>query len=160
MEALELDEAYLRNANAVISDLVFSPGDLSVSNFLGATSTPAGYGPFTEFMPGELEYQKALIAIVLAGPLTTGRPQITEWKLTVDVPDQTDGGTLAIPAANVFIPFKTRFFAPPEVIVQTRGGSAGSPDITSITDTGFYVQINNASGYPVAGDIVWSAVGY
>lgn len=159
-ELLDLEEAYLRHANAVISDLSFATGDLTKDQFTGLVSSPVGYGPFTDFVPGELEYQKALIAIILAGPLTTGRPQIIDWQLTVDVPNQTDGGTLALPAANTFIPFKARFFAPPEVIIQLRGGSTGSPDITAITDTGFYVQINDATGHPIAGDIVWSAIGY
>ncbi|MDR3565594.1 MAG: hypothetical protein P4N59_29720 [Negativicutes bacterium] len=160
LEALDLDEAYLRSANAVISDLAVASGDLTADQFLSSISSPAGYGPFTEFIPGELEYQKALIALVLAGPLTTGRPQVTEWRLMVDVPDKTDSGTLALPAANTFIPFKVRFFAAPEVIVQLRGGSSGTPDITAITDAGFYVQINDATGHSIAGDIVWSAVGY
>lgn len=160
LEALHMNEAYLRNANAVISDLAFAPGDLTLEQFTGLVSSPAGYGPFTDFLPGELEYQKALIALVLAGPLTTGRPQITEWELSVDVPNLTDSGTLALEAKNTFIPFKTRFFAPPEVIVQLRGGSTGTPDITGITDAGFYLQILGANGQPVAGDVVWSAVGY
>ncbi len=160
IEALTMDEAYLRNANAVISDLAFASGDLTVEQFAALVSTPAGYGPFSPFIPGELEYQKALIAIVLAGPLTTGRPRVNEWKLTVDVPDRTDGGTRTIPAAVTFVPFKVRFFAPPEAMVQLRGGSTGTPDVISITEAGFYVQINDATGHPVAGDIVWSAVGY
>lgn len=158
--ALSTDEAYLRNANAVISDLAFASGDLTVEQFAALVSTPAGYGPFTPFIPGELEYQKALVAIVLAGPLTAGRPRVNEWKLTVDVPDRTDGGTRTIPAAATFISFKARFFAPPEVMVQLRGGSNGTPDVISITEAGFYVQINDAVGRLVAGDIVWSAVGY
>jgi hypothetical protein len=159
-EALALDEAYLRNANAVISDLAFASGDLTVEQFAALVSSPAGYGPFSPFIPGELEYQKALAAIVLAGPLTAGRPRVNEWKLTVDVPDRTDGGTRSIPAAATFVPFKVRFFAPPEVMVQLRGGSTGAPDIVSITDAGFYIQIKDTAGSLVAGDIVWSAVGY
>ncbi|MDT8900080.1 hypothetical protein [Anaeroselena agilis] len=159
-EVLNLDDAYLRNANAVISDLAFASGDLTLDKFVSAISAPVGYGAFTDFIPGELEYQKALVALVLAGPLTTGRPQVTEWKLTVDVPDRTDSGTRSIPASTTFILFKVRFFAPPEVIVQLRGGSTGTPDITGITDAGFYLQILGANGQPVAGDVVWSAVGY
>ncbi len=159
-EALALDEAYLRNANAVISDLAFASGDLTVEQFAALVSSPAGYGPFSPFIPGELEYQKALVAIILAGPLTTGRPRVNEWKLTVDVPDRTDGGTRTLSAAATFVPFKARFFAPPEVMVQLRGGSTGTPDIISITEAGFYVQINDVAGHPVASDIVWSAVGY
>ncbi len=159
-EALAMDEEYLRHANAVISDLAFASGDLTVEQFAALVSTPAGYGPFSTFIPGELEYQKALVAIVLSGPLTTGRPRVNEWKLTVDVPDRTDGGTRTIPAAATFVPFKVRFFAAPEVMVQLRGGSIGTPDVISITEAGFYVRINDATGHPVAGDIVWSAVGY
>jgi hypothetical protein len=159
-EALATDEAYLRNANAVISDLAFASGDLTVEQFAALVSSPAGYGPFSPFIPGELEYQKALVTIVLAGPLTAGRPRVNEWKLTVDVSDRTDGGTRTIPAAATFVPFKARFFAPPEVMVQLRGGSTGTPDVISITEAGFYVQINDAAGHPVASDVVWSAVGY
>lgn len=158
-EAFSVLEAYLRNANAVMSDIAFGTGDLSLEDFLKMNS-PVGYTPFTAFVPGELEYQKALISLVINGPLTTGRPKIIDWRLTVDVPDQTDSGTCTIPAANTFIPFSRRFFAPPEVLVQLRGGSSGTPDITGVTDAGYYLQINGENGQPVAGDVVWSAVGY
>lgn len=159
-EVFQTIDAYLKNANAVVSDLAFASGDLSVSDFLNMT-TPVGYNPFTEFIPGELEYQKALIAIILNGPLTTGRPQITEWQLTVDVPNQTDSGTFTLPAANIFIPFNLQFYTAPDVMVQLRGGSTGTPDITDITDKGFNVEIqDNVTDLPIAGDIVWSANGY
>jgi hypothetical protein len=159
LEAFQTIDAYLKNANAVISDLAFASGDLTVADFLNMNS-PVGYGPFNEFVPGELEYQKALIAIILEGPLTTGRPQINDWQLTVDVQNQTDSGTLTLPAANTFVPFNARFYAPPQVMVQLRGGSSGTPDITNITDIGFNVEIDNAADQPIAGDIVWSATGY
>jgi hypothetical protein len=158
-EAMETVEAYLRSANAVVSDLAFGSGDLSLDEFL-KLNAPVGYSPFTAFVPGELEYRKALIALILKGTLTTGRPRITDWQLTVDVPDQTDGGTSFIPAANTFIPFQRRFYAPPQVLVQLRGGSGGTPDITHITEAGFYVQISDATGSILAGDIIWSADGY
>lgn len=158
-EAVQTVEAYLRSANAVVSDLAFGTGDLSLEDFLKLNS-PVGYSHFTAFVPGELEYQKALIALILKGPLTTGRPRVTDWQLTVDVPDQTDSGTCSIPAANTFIPFQRRFYGPPQVLVQLRGGSGGTPDITLITDTGFYVQISDMTGGLLAGDIIWSADGY
>lgn len=158
-DAIRIVEAYLRSANAVVSDLAFGTGDLSLADFL-KLNAPVGYSPFTAFVPGELEYQKALIALNLKGPLTAGRPRVTDWQLTVDVPDQTDSGTCAIPAANTFVPFHRRFYAPPQVMVQLRGGSGGTPDITQITDTGFYVQINDTNGNFLAGDIIWSADGY
>lgn len=158
-EAFSIVEAYLRNANAVLSDISFGKGDLSLADFLKLNS-PVGYSSFTAFVPGELEYRKALISLVINGPLTTGRPKITDWRLTVDVPDQTDSGTCAIPAANTFILFSRRFFASPEVFVQLRGGSSGTPNITKINDMGFYVEIDDSVGQTIAGDIVWSAVGY
>lgn len=158
-EAIQAVEVYLRSANAVVSDLAFSMGDLSLDEFLRLNS-PVGYSPFTAFVAGELEYRKALIALVLKGPLTTGRPRVTDWRLTVDVPDQTDSGTCSLPAANIFIPFQRRFYAPPQVLVQLRGGSGGTPDITHITESGFYVQISDMTGGLLAGDIMWSADGY
>lgn len=158
-EVVQTVEAYLRSANAVVSDLAFGTGDLSLDEFL-KRNAPVGYSPFTTFVPGELEYRKALIALILKRPLTIGRPRITDWQLTVDVPDQKDDGTCAIPAANTFIPFLRRFFEPPQVMVQLRGGSGGTPDITHITDTGFYMQITDTTGSLLAGDIIWSADSY
>lgn len=158
-EAMETVEAYLRSANAVVSDLAFGTGDLSLADFLKLNS-PAGYSSFTSFVPGELEYRRALIALILKGPLTTGRPRITDWQLTVDVPDQTDGGVCSLPATNTYIPFQRRFYAPPQVLVQLRGGRGGTPDITHITEDGFYVQISDTTGGLLAGDIIWSADGY
>jgi hypothetical protein len=158
-ETMEIVEAYLRSANAIISDLAFGTGDLPLEEFL-KLNAPVGYLPFAPFVPGELEYRKALIALILRGPLTTGRPRITDWRLTVDVPDQSDSGTCSLPAANTYIPFQRRFYAPPQVLVQLRGGSGGTPDITHITEAGFYMQITDTTGGLLAGDIIWSADGY
>ena len=160
-EAWQTVDGYLRNANAVISDLAFAAGDLTVSEFLGMVSTPAGYAPFSTFVPGSFEYQKALIAIVLSGPLTSGRPNINQWQLTVDVPNQTDGGTAVLAAGNsIFVPFNVRFYNSPNVVCQLWGGSKGNIVVNDITNKGFYVQVDNAQGSPIAADIIWSTIGY
>lgn len=159
-EVLQFAEAYLRNANAVVSDIYFSQNDLSLEEFK-SKSTPMGYTPFKDFVAGDLEYRYALIRLIMEAGVTTGRPQIDRWDINIDVPDTRDRGTVDVPATNFRINFNRRFFAPPEVNVTMRGGSTGIPHITSVDDLGFNIELRDVNtNQIVAGTITWSADGY
>lgn len=157
-EVMKIVDAYLRSANAAYSDFYISNKDLSYEEFLKINS-PVGYESFRDFLIGDYEYKEALFRVMLNGPLTEGRPLITNWALNVDVPDICDRGTLTVPKEGKRINFGKRFYEIPEVNVIVRAGANGVPDYT-VDDTGFFVKIYGPDGQPISATISWSAIGY
>ena len=164
-EAFALADALLRHANAVLADLGIrsAPMDEAAFRALVASKGPLGYGPFRDLVPGDYEYAKALIGLLLAAPVTGERVAIADAVLNVDVPDVRDRGTANIPTTGATVAFNRGFTDPPEVQVTLKaGGTPSLPEITAITTTGFDVQLFDAADGVtlVAGTVSWSALGY
>ena len=164
-EAFALADALLRHANAVLADLGVrsTPMDETAFRDLVAAKGPLGYGPFRDLAPGDYEYAKALIGLLLSAPVTGERVAIADAVLNVDVPDVRDRGTASIPATGATVAFNRSFTDPPEVQVTLKaGGTPALPEIIAITTTGFDVQLFDAADGVtlVAGTVSWSALGY
>ena len=159
-EAMNLMTDILRRANATISDIVISTGDMTLEEF-SALSTPAGFEEFKDFLSGELNYKDALVKVIMEAGITSGRPLITEWKLNVDVPDVVDKGTADLTAGTTTrVNFNRSFYEPPEVNVTLKGGTViASPRITNITTTYFDVELIGTGGTQIAGTISWTSLG-
>lgn len=157
-EIVEIAEAYLRNANATLSDLYLSEQDLTYEAFQ-KISMPLGFEPFRDFVIGDYEYKEALFRLLLKGPVTEGRPLITNWTLNVDVPDISDRGTCIVPKTGLRVDFNKSFYSPPELSVIVRAGANAMPEYTA-DDTGFDVKLYGSDGQPVQATISWSANGY
>jgi hypothetical protein len=160
-EGLILMSTIIRNANAVLSDLYLTNSELTLEDFQ-SLSMPIGYEEFTDFLAGDLEYQRAMIKIILEAGITTDRPAVEEWKLNIDVPDITDRGTSTVPIGGIRVNFNRMFYNPPEVMTRTTGGTGSSapiPDITSTDKYGFDVVLKE-NGESVKGSISWVAQGY
>jgi len=164
-EAFALADALLRHANAVLADLGVrsTPMDDAAFRNLVATKGPLGYGPFRDLVPGDYEYAKALIGLLLSAPVTGERVAIADAVLNVDVPDVRDRGTASVPATGATVAFNRGFTEPPEVQVTLKAGATPAvPEITAITTTGFDVRLFDAADGVtlVAGAVSWSALGY
>jgi len=164
-EAFALADALLRHANAVLADLGVrsTPMDETTFRDLVAAKGPLGYGPFRDLAPGDYEYAKALIGLLLSAPVTGERVAIADAVLNVDVPDVRDRGTASIPATGATVAFNRSFTDPPEVQVTLKaGGTPALPEIIAISTTGFDVQLFDAADGVtlVAGTVSWSALGY
>jgi len=164
-EAFALVDALLHHANAVIADLDVrtTPMDEAAFRALVANKGPLGYGLFRDLVPGDYEYAKALIGLLLKSPVTSERVAIADAVFNVDVPDIRDRGTASIPPTGATVAFNRSFTEPPEVQVTLKaGGMPALPEITAITTTGFDVQLLDAADgvTPVAGTVSWSALGY
>lgn len=155
---IKIAEAYLRNANAVLSDLYYSNKPISFDEFR-KLETPVGFAPFRDFVIGDYSYQEAIFRMILQGPVTSGRPLATDWTLNVDVPDISDRGTCTIPAAGARVKFAKRFYAAPEVHVAVRGGLGATPEY-EVDVEGFTIKLRKADGTTVEGVISWQANGY
>jgi len=164
-ETFALGDALLRHANAVMADLAVRSTTIDEAAFraLLADKGPLGYDRFRDLVPGDYEYSKAIIGLLLSAPVTGDRTAIADAILNVDVPDVRDRGTAIVSVAGVTIIFNRSFAAPPEVQVTLKaGGSPSLPEIISITTTGFSVRLVDAADgiTPVAGTVSWSALGY
>jgi len=164
-EAFALADALLRHANAVLADLAVrsTPLDEAAFRDLVATRGPLGYGPFRDLAPGDYEYRKALIGLLLAAPVTGERVAIADAVFNVDVADVRDRGTASVPVTGGTVAFNRGFTEPPEVQVTLKAGATPAlPEITAITTTGFDVQLFDAADGVslVAGTVSWSALGY
>ncbi|MDR1701879.1 MAG: hypothetical protein LBR56_03800 [Sporomusaceae bacterium] len=162
LETLNIIESYLRNANNILSDLVFFKGDMTLDDFLKQTSSPIGYEPFKDMQVGEYEYQNALIRLIVEAGVLSVRPQITEWELNVDIPDTIDRGQAVIPASIHTVLFNKHYYEVPEVQISLKGASVfgATPSITAIHKDGFEVAIKDGSGNLISGIISWTATGY
>lgn len=155
---LGIAETYLRNANAVLSDLYYSSQPLSFAAFQ-KLEAPVRYQPFRDFVIGDYSYEEALFRMLVEGVVMADRPLVTDWRLNVDVPDVSDRGTVEVPEAGLRVDFKKRFYAVPEVNVAVRGGLGATPEY-EVDVEGFTVQLRKADGTLTAGTISWSANGY
>jgi hypothetical protein len=164
-EAFALADALLRHANAVLADLAVRSTPLDETGFrdLVVAKGPLGYGPFRDLVPGDYEYAKALIGLLLSAPVTGERVAIADAIFNVDVPDVRDRGTASIPVTGGTVAFNRGFTEPPEVQVTLKAGATPAlPEITAITTTGFDVRLFDAADGVtlVAGTVSWSALGY
>jgi len=160
-EAIQLVDDIIRNANAVLSDLVFTDAAITLDEFVARTSSPEGYEQFKDFIPGDHNYQKALIRTVVETYATGGRPYLNKWMLNVDVPDVKDSGSTSISAVTTKVYFNRTFIEPPEVQITLRGGTRGLPCIINITPEYFEVElVNPTTNELIAGSLSWSATGY
>jgi hypothetical protein len=155
-------EAYIRNSNTILSDLVFSRGDMTLEEFLEQTSSPSGYEPFKDMYVGEYEYQYALVRLIIETGVLSVRPKITEWELNVDIPDTVDRGQAVIPANIHTILLNKRYYEIPEVQISLKGASiyGATPSITEIRKDSFDVVIKDGNGNLISGVISWTSTGY
>ena len=164
-EQFALLDRILRASNAVIADLAFRTTPLDEEGFatLVVQSRPLGFSAFRDLTPGDYEYAKALVRLILEAPITTAnRVALSEARLNIDVPDVRDRGTVAVAAAGTVVAFNRVFNAPPEIQATFKSGTIlAIPQIGAITTTGFEISlITPDTRAPVAGNATWSAEGY
>ena len=72
-EEIALRDRLLRAAEAVIADLAFRATPLDEAGFaaLVAESRPLGFSAYRDLVPGDYEYAKALVRLILEAPVTT-----------------------------------------------------------------------------------------
>lgn len=164
-EALALAEQYRRHANGVISDMIVASTEITEADFANIVEAghPPGYTDFRDFIQGDYAYQKALFRAILKSR-NSDRGFIDALRVTVDVPDVFDRGTVQITdaQAGAVIGFSRTFRVPPEVTMTHKGGTVVAiPRLSSaITRTGFTAVLENTAGTRVTGTFTWIAQGY
>ena len=169
-ELMAFRDVLMRNANAVLADLAIRDTPMTDSEFaaLIAEARHVGYSRFQTLVPGDYQYQKAIVALIVDNPLTSGRAALSKATLTVDAPDISDRGSVTLPAERTWVPFNRTFNCPAgeiEVACSFRSGvQNATPHIApgDIHKDGFWVSlVSNADSYTVVpGVITWQAIGY
>jgi hypothetical protein len=164
-EALALAEQYRRHANGVISDMIVASTEITEADFASIVEAghPPGYTDFRDFIQGDYTYQRALFRAILKSR-NSDRGFIDALRVTVDVPDVFDRGTVQITdaQAGAVIGFARIFRVPPEVTMTHKGGTVVAiPRLSSaVTRTGFTAVLENTAGDRVTGTFTWIAQGY
>ena len=164
-ETITLLEDFIRRANAIISDILASTGDISDADFtqLLATGSAPGFEAFAPFVAGDYQYDEALFKEVLQS-FNGDRPSLSALAVQVDVPDVTDSGSAtSLSTGDQTVTFARKFITSPEVhltIKMTTDSSVVIPRVTSISNEGFTFNCTDTSGNLVAATVSWSATGY
>ena len=165
-EALGIYDEYRRHANAIMSDMIVSTEPLTMATFMQVVDSgrAPGFAPFRDFIPGDYEYQNAIFRAVLKST-TSDRAKLKEMKVTVDVPDVFDRGSVTIAAADAStgarVNFTRSFHITPEITVTLKGGTViAIPKVLNSDDGGFTLVLETQSGTRVGGTVSWSAQGY
>jgi hypothetical protein len=164
-EVFSLLDAYLRNANAIISDVVIKNFEMTFIDF-DNTDIPAGFSSFKDLITGEYTYEKAMLKLVLGAEINANRPNIQRFELNVDVEDVVDRGSVYIPAGDASQPvrvyFNKSFNIVPEVGIYLKGGTDinAKPFIVGVITLEYFdVELKVNETY-VAGTVGWQAIGY
>jgi hypothetical protein len=153
---------------AVIGNVEVYSGPRNAESLAKTGLAPVGYNAFVPMVPGDYEYQQAILATLLSAPPGVGQPALASYALNVDVPDVNEQANFTVASATwdvdgwVTISFSKRFSVPPSVVVFQRGG-AGAPatgEVRNITKSGFDARLVNSAGSFVAGNAAYIAVGY
>lgn len=124
---------------------------------------PVTFRPWQPLVPGDYEFQEAIVGIMAYAPAGTGRPALADMKTNVDVPDVTEQGNVEITAAGwTTFTFAKRFNVAPGVMFWQRGGAGAVAvgEVRNVTTTGFEARLRNTSGTDVTGSASYIAVGY
>lgn len=165
-EAIKLGEELLRGADGVIDEMAVLEAALTVEEFakLLQQDSPSNYTEFRRLIPGDYEYQEALVRAAVTSQ-TGDRARIVDLNLQIDVPDVTDRGRATCTSgATTYVPFTRTFMEPPEVSLAVVGGVSGTTLIPrvvgAITTAGFTVGVYTTAGAMADGVVSWNATGY
>jgi len=159
-------DAWRRAADMVISDMIVGNGDMFIEDFdefIRYGGAP-GYTKWRDFVPGDYEYQEALVRVVLESK-NSDRGMLTGLQMSVDVPDLIDRGSATITNAStgITVNFAKTFHIVPEITLATKGGVDGTtltPNLVSATKTGFVAKMKDQTGAFATGSFTWAAHGY
>lgn len=113
------------------------------------------------FTPSKKTMRYLEFRMVLETSDNTFTPEVTRFSVAIDVPDVDQKGTAVIDLAGETVTFPAAYNLPPALVVTAEGADAKA-DYSSVTNTGFFVQVVKASdGTPLDGRTInWISKGY
>lgn len=136
-----------------------SGGSLSVE--MATAQADGVYGDWRPYTPGNYVAQFIKFRLVLTSTNPYITPVVTQFSVSVDVPDRVDTGTAVnCPITGLAVVYVPQFTAAPNVQITILNAQAGDDIVLVSQDAaGFFVQIING-GSSVNRSINWLAQGY
>lgn len=170
-EQLAVFDDYVRACGAVLSNIAFQDGELSLADFLKNTKTPPGYDEFAEYKVGDYEYQQALVRLILQSCAAQAEPLLSDVNVHVDIDDVDDRGVVVVEDTStpVKVYYNKHYYTAPEVNITVKGGNTASgivmPTILAtdgIDGTGrfFLAELRDTAGNRCTGTFAWVSKGY
>ena len=151
---LVVDIFRTKKGEAVYSEVSIFNDRIQYSDFqdLVDAGSPAGFGEFNKFLPGDYTYRYAKVKLKLE-TFSGNTPIVDNLKVTVDVPDVHDKGLADIHIADdgYAVEYSRKYIVGlPSIVAAFKGGvEIGTPVITLETLRGFTVHlISNSTGLP------------
>lgn len=155
-----------RKPNSVIYDIEFDNMPLNEADFSEyyIKTTPLNYSALQPLIPGEYEYQNAIVGVQMRIPPTQGRFGIIGSKLHVDVEDTVEKGNVVLTSAGpTTVRLNKKFYTVPHVLtslVDSEG--VGVIEVSEVGKDYFTIglkSLTNPSEY-VNGSVDWLVDGY
>ena len=155
-----------RKPNSVIYDIEFDNMPLNEADFSDyyIKTTPLNYSTLQPLIPGEYEYQNAIVGVQMRIPPTQGRFGIIGSKLHVDVEDTVEKGNVVLTSAGpTTVRLNKKFYTIPHVLtslVDSEG--VGVIEVSEVGKDYFTIglkSLTNPSEY-VNGRVDWLVDGY
>lgn len=155
-----------RKPNTVIYDIEFSDKPLTEEDFdrYHEDSSPLGYSEVRPLIPGEYEYQDAIVGVQVRLADAQGRYGILGNKLVLDVEDVVQKGRVVLGGGSpTKVLFTKKFYTIPHVLTSlVESSKVGVVEVTEVDREGFLVGIKSmdgGGGY-IDGTIDYLADGY
>lgn len=155
-----------RQPNAVIYDIEFDNAVLGENAFVEyyTKTTPLNYSTLQPLIPGEYEYQNAIVGVQMRIPPTQGRFGIIGSKLHIDVEDTVEKGTVVLSAGGpTTVRLNKKFYTIPHVLtslVDSEG--VGVIEVSEVAKDYFVIglkSLTNPTEY-VSGTVDWLVDGF
>jgi hypothetical protein len=151
-----------------LSDLIISSDTIDTfSDFedLVLNGRAPGFDNFRSFIQGDYTYAEAIFKAVLESTELSGRTELEEFTIEIDLPDVIERGqsTIVTAGTGIAVTYLKNFFILPEVTMSFKGGvvAAAIPEISAQTLTGFTVKLKDPiTNLYTTGTVSWAAHGY
>lgn len=125
---------------------------------------PLNYSEVRPLIPGEYEYQDAVVGVQMSIPPVEGRFGIIGSTLHIDVPDAVEKGTVEVEDTGLStVTFAKRFYTIPKILTSLiESEQQAAIEVTEISKTNFKIGLKSLTnpGNYVSGTIDWLAEGY
>lgn len=176
-ETLYLTVDFIQNSASVVYDVsVRSASYYSLQEIrtLARQFQIAGYEPGVEFLPGDYDFERAVVGLVVTNNNKDATIGFKEIDMYTDTPDIIDRGDTEITNSGpnydsqtgyTKVYYNKPYHTRPNVIAAAVGGSVLSDyiiDPNDFTNTYFRVKLVAKSDYttPTTGTLLWKATGY
>jgi len=176
-ETIYLDVQFIQNSASIVYDISVRSAsyyDLQDLRTFARQSQIAGYEQGVEFLPGDYDFERAVIGLVVTNNNKDSTIGFKEIDMYTDTPDVMDRGAAEITNSGpnydsqtgyTKVYYNKPYHLRPNVVAAVVGGSVLSDyiiDPNDFTNTYFRVKLVAKSDYstPTTGNLLWKATGY